>query len=206
MPARLTTTGRRWPVRTVAGGYLQRDIYYQGALSVLDQAWIATLAWIWAQGHRRRGGWTCDLIQSLYNQNTIQSIWQGYLQGINLRFLCNNWLISLQQSSSPIIQLQFDYCHYPQLSNRSYLKSSPKFIQLHCHWKFRLKVTSQPDFGSNFLKSGHMITRVAFLHLCPNLMVSFANLQICEPYDLRYPNSMVFALRSKSGQHLHITP
>jgi hypothetical protein len=29
-------------------------------------------------------------------------------------------------------------------------------------------------------------------------MVSFANLQICEPYDLRYHNSMVFALRSKS--------
>jgi hypothetical protein len=37
-------------------------------------------------------------------------------------------------------------------------------------------------------------------------MVSFANIQICEPYDLRYPNSMVFALRSKSVQHLHITP
>jgi hypothetical protein len=47
---------------------------------------------------------------------------------------------------------------------------------------------------------------VAFLQLGPNLMASFANLQICEPYDLRYPNSMVFALRSKSGQHLHITP
>jgi hypothetical protein len=40
---------------------------------------------------------------------------------------------------------------------------------------------------------------VAFLQLGPNLMASFANLQICEPYDLRYHNSMVFALRSKSG-------
>jgi hypothetical protein len=47
---------------------------------------------------------------------------------------------------------------------------------------------------------------VAFLQLGPNLMTSFANLQIYEPYDLRYPNSMVFVLRSKSGQHLHITP
>jgi hypothetical protein len=51
-----------------------------------------------------------------------------------------------------------------------------------------------------------MSTRVAFLQLGPNLMVSFANLQICEPYDSRYPNSIVFALRSKSGQYLHITP
>ena len=57
-----------------------------------------------------------------------------------------------------------------------------------------------------YFRLNHMITRVAFLHLGPNLMVSFVNLQICEPYDLRYPNSMVFALRSKSGQHLHITP
>jgi hypothetical protein len=47
---------------------------------------------------------------------------------------------------------------------------------------------------------------VAFLQLGPDLMVSFVNLQICEPHDLRYPNSMVFALRSKSVQNLHITP
>jgi hypothetical protein len=47
---------------------------------------------------------------------------------------------------------------------------------------------------------------VAFLQLGPNLMVSFANLQIGEPYNLRYPNPMVFALRSKSVQHLYITP
>jgi hypothetical protein len=37
-------------------------------------------------------------------------------------------------------------------------------------------------------------------------MASFANLQIGKPYDLRYPIFMVFALRSKSMQHLHITP
>jgi hypothetical protein len=47
---------------------------------------------------------------------------------------------------------------------------------------------------------------VAFLQLGPDLKVFLANLQTCEPYDLRYPNSMVFALRSKSVQHLHITP
>jgi hypothetical protein len=37
-------------------------------------------------------------------------------------------------------------------------------------------------------------------------MVLFVNPQISEPYDLRYPNSMVFALRSKSAQYLHKTP
>jgi hypothetical protein len=29
---------------------------------------------------------------------------------------------------------------------------------------------------------------------------------MCEPYDLRYPNTLVFALESKSVQNLHITP
>jgi hypothetical protein len=57
-----------------------------------------------------------------------------------------------------------------------------------------------------YFRLNHMITRVAFLQFGPNLMVSFANLQTCELYDLRYPNSTVFALRSKSVQHLHITP
>jgi hypothetical protein len=38
---------------------------------------------------------------------------------------------------------------------------------------------------------------VAFLQISPKLRVSFANLQICEPYDLRYLISMTFALRSK---------
>jgi hypothetical protein len=37
---------------------------------------------------------------------------------------------------------------------------------------------------------------VAFLQISPKLMVSFTNLQICEPYDLGYPISMIFALRS----------
>jgi hypothetical protein len=51
----------------------------------------------------------------------------------------------------------------------------------------------------------HWSTRVAFLQISLKLMVCFANLQICELYYLRYPNPMVFALRSKSGQYLHIT-
>jgi hypothetical protein len=85
----------RRPERTVAGGYLRRDISYRVALSVFDRAWIATQAWIWAQGHRWRGGWICDRIQLLFNQNTIQFIWQGHLQGINLHFLCGNLSISL---------------------------------------------------------------------------------------------------------------
>jgi hypothetical protein len=87
--------GTRRPVRIVAGGYLRRDISYRGTLSVFDRAWIVTSAWIWAQGHRWQGGWICDLIQLLFNQNTIQFIWQGHLQGINLRFLCGNLSISL---------------------------------------------------------------------------------------------------------------
>jgi hypothetical protein len=37
-----------------------------------------------------------------------------------------------------------------------------------------------------------------FLQIGPKLRVSFANLQICEPYDLRYPSFMVFAFRSKN--------
>jgi hypothetical protein len=44
------------------------------------------------------------------------------------------------------------------------------------------------------------------LQISPKLMVSFANLQICEPYDLRYPISMIFALRSKMCTLLQITP
>jgi hypothetical protein len=47
---------------------------------------------------------------------------------------------------------------------------------------------------------------VAFLQIGPKLRVSFANFQIYEPYDLRYPNFMVFALRSKNVYILHITP
>jgi hypothetical protein len=49
-------------------------------------------------------------------------------------------------------------------------------------------------------------TNVAFLQISPKLMVLFANLQICEPYDLRYPTSMIFALRSKMCILLQITP
>jgi signal transduction protein with GAF and PtsI domain len=66
------------------------------------------------------------------------------------------------------------------------------------------ELQSQPCALS--FKLNHLNTRVAFLQFGSNLMVSFANPQICELYDLMYPNSMVFALRSKSVQHLHITP
>jgi hypothetical protein len=47
---------------------------------------------------------------------------------------------------------------------------------------------------------------VALLQFGSNLKVSFAILQTCALYDLRYPNSMVFALRSKIVHILHITP
>jgi hypothetical protein len=45
-----------------------------------------------------------------------------------------------------------------------------------------------------------------FLQINPIHIFLLVNLQTCEPYDMRYPISMIFALRSKSGQHLHITP
>jgi hypothetical protein len=43
----------------------------------------------------------------------------------------------------------------------------------------------------------HIITRVAFLHLGPNLMVSFVNLQICDPYDLGTLIALFFHLGPK---------
>jgi hypothetical protein len=45
-----------------------------------------------------------------------------------------------------------------------------------------------------------------FLQISPIHIFWLANLQICEPYELRYPNTLIFALRSKSVQKLHITP
>jgi hypothetical protein len=51
-----------------------------------------------------------------------------------------------------------------------------------------------------------MEPKCGFLQIGPKLRVSFANLQICEPYDLRYLISMIFALRSKNVHILHITP
>jgi hypothetical protein len=37
-------------------------------------------------------------------------------------------------------------------------------------------------------------------------MICFAIPQRCEPYDLRYPNTLVFALGSKRAQILHLAP
>jgi hypothetical protein len=36
------------------------------------------------------------------------------------------------------------------------------------------------------------------LQISPHLVVSIANFQLCEPYNLGYPISMIFALRSKN--------
>jgi hypothetical protein len=47
---------------------------------------------------------------------------------------------------------------------------------------------------------------MAFLQISPKLMVSFANLQICELYDLRYPNSMVLHIGPKVCIFLQINP
>jgi hypothetical protein len=52
----------------------------------------------------------------------------------------------------------------------------------------------------------HWSTNVVFLQISTKPMVSFANPQICEPYDLRHPISMIFALWSKNVHILHITP
>jgi hypothetical protein len=55
-------------------------------------------------------------------------------------------------------------------------------------------------------RHSHWSTNVVFLQISPKLMVSFANLQIFEPYDLGYHISMIFALRSQNVHILHITP
>jgi hypothetical protein len=39
---------------------------------------------------------------------------------------------------------------------------------------------------------------VGLLQISPNLKVYFANPHTCESYESRYPNFMVFALRSKN--------
>jgi hypothetical protein len=44
------------------------------------------------------------------------------------------------------------------------------------------------------------------LQIGPNLKVYFANPHTCESYELRYPNFMVFALRSKNVHIFHTTP
>jgi hypothetical protein len=62
-------------------------------------------------------------------------------------------------------------------------------------WKIQ---GSKVGLNALIFRLSYMITKVVFLLLGPNLMGSFVNLQICEPYDLRYPNVMIFALRSKS--------
>jgi hypothetical protein len=47
---------------------------------------------------------------------------------------------------------------------------------------------------------------VSFLQTSPNFIIWFANPQMCETYDLRCPNTLDFALWSKSVQDLHIAP
>jgi hypothetical protein len=64
----------------------------------------------------------------------------------------------------------------------------------------------QSWFYSLKFRLSYWSTNVAFLQISPKLMASFANLQICEQYDLKYPISMIFALRSKMCTLLQITP
>jgi hypothetical protein len=45
-----------------------------------------------------------------------------------------------------------------------------------------------------------------FLQISPIHTFWLVNLQTCEPFDMRYPISMIFALRSKMCTFLQITP
>jgi hypothetical protein len=44
------------------------------------------------------------------------------------------------------------------------------------------------------------------LQISPIHIFWLVNLQTCEPFDMRYPISMIYALRSKNVKILHITP
>jgi hypothetical protein len=84
-----------------------------------------------------------------------QSVWQSRFGVDLLPILCSDRTNSLYQSYSLINQLSLCYMVHPQKVTKSYPKSNTKFIQSHCHWKFRLKMTWQPDFGSDYLQFLH---------------------------------------------------
>jgi hypothetical protein len=58
------------------------------------------------------GGWTCDLIQSLYHGDHHQSVWQSKFQGPDLKFFCDNLFILLWQSCWSTIQLWSCYSNH----------------------------------------------------------------------------------------------
>jgi hypothetical protein len=95
----------------------------------------------WAhESRRRRGSWRgfhrwhvqciCRSFRSLYHQDLLQSVWQSIFRGVFLRFLCDKLPTGLQQSYSPIYQLQFNHRNLGHLLTRSSLdglQSSTEF-------------------------------------------------------------------------------
>jgi hypothetical protein len=126
-PTRLSRPAVR-QVGTVAGAKQcpklipSARFFTHGSLSAFNWAWIATPTRIRARDHRRRGGWTCDLIQFTVLSDFHQSVWQTDLQGPDLRFLCSNYLIHLYQSCRYINQLQSCYSNHTQILTGSYSK------------------------------------------------------------------------------------
>ena len=126
----------------------------------------------------------CISLGPYFSESSVQNcpigFWQRNFTLIYLQFLFSTSDQSLNQTCSLMIALQ-TWC----VDHR----------QILIIWKIQ---GSKVGPNALIFRLSYMITKVAFLHLGPNLMGSFANPQICEPYDLRYPNVMMFALRSKS--------
>ena len=129
---------------------------------------------------------SCHNTVNLYFR--LQAAWQSIFDWVFLQISHRIMAWILKQSCSPIIGLQTCCGHFGQIP-------------------YILKDTGLQSWAQyTEIRLSQKSSNVTLLQISPKLMVSFANLQICEPYDLRYPNSLVFALRSKSVQNLHITP
>jgi hypothetical protein len=84
-----------------------------------------------------------------------QSTWQSILELDLLLILCGDPTSSLYQNYSPIVNLQLCHGAYHKIVTESNSKSGSKSVQFHCYWKFRLKMSWQPDFEGDYLQILH---------------------------------------------------
>jgi hypothetical protein len=106
--------------------------------------------------HRRQGGCICNLFQSVYHRNLLQSAWQSMFRADFLPIFHGNTTNALQQSCSPTNHFHFSYNIPSQIPTGSWLNSSPKFMQFHCQSKFILQAVWQPILGSNYLQISYV--------------------------------------------------
>jgi hypothetical protein len=108
------------------------------------------------KNHRRRGGCICNLFQSLYHRNLLQSAWQSMFRVDFIPIFHGNTTNAMQQSCSPTNHFHFCYGIPSQIPTRSWLNLSPKFMQFHCQSEFRLQAVWQPILGSNYLQISYV--------------------------------------------------